>query len=291
MRCPYPRRLYNISGYPDGLEVPCGKCYLCRLERSKEWSLRMYHELSITPIASFVTLTYDNAHLPPNGTLVKADAQKFLKRLRKKVEPNKIRYFLIGEYGDKTQRPHYHAILYGHGLSLDDRYAVMQSWSYCDWHQPSIRNNSFGAVEPASIQYVAGYVQKQLYNVDEQLIYKNTGRINPFRLSSQGIGRAYADKYQDTLRYAEHQTIRGMSHTMPRYYIKRLNLDVDRLRQQAEQRDCERTERITGIYATGDQLYRSADDKVLTYVDSCKASDRQRERNALAKASLTTRSL
>lgn len=291
VRCPYPRRLYSIQGYPDGLEVPCGKCFLCRQEKSKEWSLRMYHELSITPHSSFITLTYDDYYLPPNGTLVKEDAQKFMKRLRKSIEPKKIRYFLVGEYGEKTQRPHYHAILYGHGLSLDERYAVMNSWSYCDWHQPSIRQHSFGLVEPASIQYVAGYCQKKLYGEEEQLIYKDTGRINPFKLCSQGIGRAYADQHQDILQYAEHQTIRGMTHTMPRYYIKRLNLDVERLKLNAEQKDCEKTESLTGIYVTGDQLYKSAIKEVSTYVKSRKKQDRQRELNAQAKASLNKRSL
>ena len=118
MLCPYPRRLKPIyPDYPDGLEIPCGKCILCRKQKAAEWSLRMYHELSTSQKASFVTLTYDDTKLPANQTLVKAHLQNFMKRLRKRIEPEKLRYYAVGEYGDKTQRPHYHMILFNHRLS------------------------------------------------------------------------------------------------------------------------------------------------------------------------------
>lgn len=64
----------------------------------------------------FVTLTYDDEHLPlsPSGlpTLRYSDVQKFLKRLRTN-SGQKFRYFAASEYGDRTQRPHYHLIIYG----------------------------------------------------------------------------------------------------------------------------------------------------------------------------------
>lgn len=251
----------------------------------------MYHELSTTTNeSSFITLTYDDQHLPANQTLVKPHPQNFLKRLRKRLEPQKIRYYLVGEYGDTTQRPHYHAILFGHGLSLDDRLKVMESWPFCDWHQPSIRNNSFALAEAASIQYVAGYVQKKLYGENFELMYQQTGRINPFHLSSKGIGRDYADNNATALNELQQQTIHGTPHTVPRYYIKRLNLDVERLKQSAIVNDCERTERFTGIYVPSDELYKSADKEVLTYFKADKGARKQKERNHLAKLNQSVRS-
>lgn len=120
------------------MTVPCGKCVGCKLDYSRQWANRMILELKSNPDAVFVTLTYDDAHLPiytkdiwpddPNAveplcrrdypTLSKRDTQLFWKRLRKHFSDRRIRYFIAGEYGPRTHRPHYHAIIYG--LSLSD---------------------------------------------------------------------------------------------------------------------------------------------------------------------------
>lgn len=120
------------------MTVPCGKCVGCKLDYSRQWANRMILELKSNPKAVFVTLTYDNDHLPivtkdiwPTDseadvplrrvdlpTLSKRDTQLFWKRLRKRFAGKRIRYFIAGEYGPRTHRPHYHAIIYG--LGLDD---------------------------------------------------------------------------------------------------------------------------------------------------------------------------
>lgn len=290
MRCPYPRRLKPIyPDHPDGLEVPCGKCFLCRRQRSLEWSLRMYHELTYNPVASFVTLTYHDDYLPPNGSLVKDDPVKFLKRLRKST-PIKIRYYLSGEYGDHTQRPHYHAIIYGLGLNDDHKTLVMRAWPYCDWHQPSIRLSSFGIVEPASIQYVAGYIQKKLTGEQGDLLYNNTGRTPPFSLQSKGIGREYADNNIDQIKATLQLTMRGNNITLPRYYVKRLGLS-ESLKEQAITKDCEYTEKLVGLYMTGEELYKSAIKEVITYVKADKDARNQNMLNHQTKALMHERSL
>lgn len=112
----------------DGsIPIPCGKCIGCRLDYSRAWADRMMLELDHTKKAVFVTLTYDNDHVPflenVEGqfctlTLCKRDAQLFMKRLRKRFSDREIRFYLSGEYGSTTERPHYHAIIFG--LSLDD---------------------------------------------------------------------------------------------------------------------------------------------------------------------------
>ena len=108
-----------IKGFKafQDLAVPCGKCIGCRIAKRKEWSLRMLHELTYHPQSSFITLTYDDYHLPSDNSLKKRHLQLFIKRLRKNLGERRIKYFACGEYGGQTMRPHYHAILFGSGLS------------------------------------------------------------------------------------------------------------------------------------------------------------------------------
>ena len=104
----------SFSGLP--LKIACGQCIGCRLERSRQWAVRCVHENKMHDVSSFVTLTYDNDYLPSGGTLVKRDLQLFMKRLRRSRD-EKIRFYACGEYGDATQRPHYHLLLFGCGFS------------------------------------------------------------------------------------------------------------------------------------------------------------------------------
>ena len=98
------------------IELPCGQCVGCRLEYSRQWAMRCMHEASLWPENSYLTLTYGDGHLPVNGSLRKADFQKFMKRLRKKNPGKRIRYYQCGEYGEELKRPHYHALLFNHAF-------------------------------------------------------------------------------------------------------------------------------------------------------------------------------
>lgn len=95
------------------ISVPCGQCVGCRLERARQWSVRMMHECSLHDDNCFLTLTYSDEKCPKDGSLRKSDMQKFWKRLRRRLEPLRISYFYCGEYGDVNGRPHYHAIVFG----------------------------------------------------------------------------------------------------------------------------------------------------------------------------------
>ena len=121
----------------DWQEIPCGKCIGCRLEYSKQWANRCLLENQYHESSYFITLTYDEEHVPrtyypdpetgeafPALTLRKRDFQLFMKRLRKQTG-QELRYFAAGEYGSKTMRPHYHAIIFG--LKLDDLIVVNTS--------------------------------------------------------------------------------------------------------------------------------------------------------------------
>ena len=118
----------NYNYNDEIIYVPCGHCIECRLEKSRDWANRMYAELQYHKVATFVTLTYDNDHLPygekyvdnegkerRNPTLIKKDAQTFIRSLRDYIgHNNRISYYLCGEYGDRTFRPHFHAIIFGY---------------------------------------------------------------------------------------------------------------------------------------------------------------------------------
>lgn len=101
---------------------------------------------------SFLTLTYSEENLPADGSLNPTHTQKWLKRFRLAIEPLKIRYFLVGEYGDHTFRPHYHAALFGAGPELAP--IVERTWG-----MGHIMLTEFNI---HTAQYVAGYVQKKM---------------------------------------------------------------------------------------------------------------------------------
>lgn len=112
----HPRARHGgVLGAP--LSLPCGQCLGCRLDRAKAWSLRIMHEASLSRDNCFVTLTYDDAHLPPASSLRHLDFQLFMKRLRKRFSGRSVRYYMCGEYGSINFRPHFHACLFNVSFS------------------------------------------------------------------------------------------------------------------------------------------------------------------------------
>ncbi len=93
--------------------VSCGQCIGCRLEHSRQWAIRIMHEAQLHEDSSFITLTYSPENLPQGGSLVLRHFQDFMKRLRSRLAPRKIRFFHCGEYGEDFNRPHYHACIFG----------------------------------------------------------------------------------------------------------------------------------------------------------------------------------
>lgn len=106
----------------------------------------------------FVTLTYDEEHLPEGGTLVKEHYQNFLKNLRERVGYDKIRYYFVGEYGDESGRPHYHAALFG--LGPTEEAIINDSWKKGFTYT--------GDLTFESAQYIAGYVTKKMTHKQEK---------------------------------------------------------------------------------------------------------------------------
>lgn len=137
------------------------------------------------PASVFVTLTYDDAHVPKDGCLRKKDLQDFIKRLRWEVSPRKIRYYGVGEYGEGNGRPHYHCIVFG--MSTLEEESIKKAWM--DSGYP-IGYVYVGTVESASVSYVLGYMMKRLTVDNEFARSKLNGKTLEFAVMSRkpGIG-------------------------------------------------------------------------------------------------------
>ena len=148
------------------IDLPCSKCVGCKETQAREWTTRLYCENLYHERSSFLTLTYDDNNLPEGNKINKRDMQLFLKKLRNKGD--KLRYFICGEYGGQTKRPHYHAIIFG----LDFRSPYEQTIGENMFLYPEMEKYwnkgrvVIAPVTPASIAYVAGYAVKKIGDQD-----------------------------------------------------------------------------------------------------------------------------
>lgn len=212
------------------LVVPCGHCGACRHNRRTEWSFRIIQELKVSKNSYFLTLTYSEENLPwtdEGPTLVKTDFQLFMKRLRKhqsQITDYKLRYYCVGEYGTKTQRPHYHAIVFNlHQNTLKD---IPTIWG--KGHTLAVQTN----------EQTIHYVTKYHLNVDKHKS-KDMQRIPEFTLMSRrpGIGYNYVEtngkwnKDNDALYVVN----KGYKQNIPRYYKSKIWSETD-LKKLTEQR-------------------------------------------------------
>lgn len=220
------------------MALPCGKCPPCVKRRASGWSFRLVREEERSNSALFVTLTYDTETVPISKkgymTLDKTDLQKFFKRLRKRCY-EKVVYYAVGEYGSKTQRPHYHIILFNATPN-----AVENSWK--------IDNNPIGSIHigdvtDASIGYTLKYISKK------RLIpmHANDDRNKEFSLMSKGIGANYLTKqmvnwHKRKLEDRMYCPLKdGKKIAMPRYYKDKIYNEQERktiaffMKQKADQ--------------------------------------------------------
>ena len=220
----------------NGLKLPCGVCPACRINETTDWSVRALFELHDYDTASFVTLTYDNEHRP--YTLEPDMLSDYFDRFQHKVKYEKginLRFFACGEYGDRSGREHYHAIMFG--LNPDpfnknnDRKLIAESWKLCDphlfdWNPHDFNKNAINFVTRETIQYVAGYVQKKLKSYDGEL-YEQFGMTPPFKKCSKGLGFNYAKENADVLRNNGFTYYNGHKVRIPRYFRDKLDIKKD----------------------------------------------------------------
>lgn len=192
------------------------------MDRVNQWAARMAHEAQFHGVSSFLTLTYDDENLPENNSLVKRHVQLFIKRLRKSVEPKKLLYFACGEYGDTTQRPHYHAIMFGYwpddARALPGKRNLFSSESLRRlWGHGMV---SVGGVTPQSCAYVARYSLKRVNGKRQAEHYGD--RLPEFALMSTrpAIGLAWIQKYGAQTYETDNVISSAREVKPPRYYDK-----------------------------------------------------------------------
>lgn len=224
------------------IDLPCGRCVGCRLERSRQWALRCVHESKTSSASCFVTLTYDNDHLPDGGSLRHRDVQLFLKRLRKRVRPQRVRFFMCGEYGERLGRPHYHLCLFG--LDFPDRRYLGKTESGAEkfsseslsslWPLGDAQVSDFNFKAAA---YTARYIMEKVTGDEAAGYYQRfdseTGEVWDLvpeycsMSKKPGIGGAYLDKYGDDILQSGTCVLDGLEVNPPRFYEKRLRKRVE----------------------------------------------------------------
>lgn len=212
--------------------VPCGKCIDCRLAYSREWSLRCMHEQQMSGEGSFVTLTYDDEHLPSDWNLNYRHYQLFMHKLRKRI-PRAGRFFMCGEYGDDFGRPHFHAILFN--CVFSDK-VFFKRIDGVDYYTSEILSRLWGHgfcligdVTLASAGYVARYNLKKITGAAAGAAYQFitpdgvvVDRDPPFSKSSNrpGIGASWFLKYHKDCFPSDYMVHAGKRFPVPRYYTK-----------------------------------------------------------------------
>lgn len=265
MACYHPHHVYQqVNPAPSGkrpvsfnvakcvgnplyvpITLPCGVCAGCKFERSRQWAIRCMHEASLHTCNCVVTLTYDNDHLPPDGSLIKRDVQLWLKRLRKRYPDYPIQYYYCGEYGARFGRPHYHICLFGFDFvdrvlykrtgagSLIYRSAILESLWTAGY-------STVGDLTYESAAYVARYILKKQFgakSIDHyNLIDYTTGEVIESKLPEYNnmslkrpIGQGWIDAHLQSVYNIDAVMVRNhkgrlVRNKPPRYYDGRYEL-------------------------------------------------------------------
>lgn len=234
-----PMRAMNSTA-PFG--IPCGRCTGCRLMKARDWATRCHHEARQYDDNAFITLTYDDEHLPQDNSVDVRTWQLFMKRLRKRAG-SKIRFFASGEYGEKNFRAHYHALLFNYDFS-DKKH-----WSTTPAGHRLYRSQlleelwpygfaTIGSVTHESAGYVARYTMKKVGGdraADHYLRpHPITGKlyqVKPeFAVMSRrpGIGHGFTQKFKSDFFPNDFVVVEGVKTPVPRYYLKQLSEEEQR---------------------------------------------------------------
>lgn len=250
MACYHPSEVYVESTTterpPEWTKVPCGKCLGCRSDQAREWAIRIMHQAQVSKGAWFATLTYDPHHIPgperdddppvPRGSLYPRDLQLSLKRLRRRLAalepPETLRFYGCGEYGGRTERPHYHAVLLG--PVFRDRVVTGHRDGSDILDSPTLRSawglglTEISPVTWKSASYVAGYVTEKVVARNQQNRYTRFDpekgklvQVEPefSRMSRRpAIAREWIEKYWTDVYPRDFVVMNGTPFKPPRYY-------------------------------------------------------------------------
>jgi hypothetical protein len=233
----------------ESITLPCRQCIGCRIEHSRQWAIRMTHEQQMHPDNCFLTLTYNDEHLPSDGSINLRHIQNFLKRFRKKFVPKNpyppysdarkkfqfkhgIRFFQCGEYGEQNSRPHYHVCVFN--FDFPDKVLFKHSNEFPIYSSEILSDLwgkgfcTIGELTFESAAYVARYVTKKITGPQSEdhyfIFHPETGEINDilpeFATMSRnpGLGSTWFKKYQADIYPHDEVVIRGKKMKPPKFY-------------------------------------------------------------------------
>lgn len=223
------------------VDVPCGQCVGCRLERSRQWAIRCHHEAQLHDDNCFITLTYSTDNLPADGSLQLKHWQDFMKRFRKRISIyegkgedrkliNPIKFFHCGEYGERYQRPHYHACIFGY--DFPDKYLFKTTDAGSRLYRSDLLESlwtfgysTIGNVTFESAAYVARYIMKKITGDRAEEHYQ--GRRPEYTTMSRnpGIGSKWFEQFGSDVYPADEVVLRGKKMRPPRFYDSLYEVD------------------------------------------------------------------
>ncbi|WNK12432.1 MAG: replication initiator protein [Microvirus sp.] len=218
------------GGHGLPILINCGQCVGCKIERARQLAIRCVHESDQYEEKIFATLTYSDAALPAGRSLRARHLQLFLKRLRRFFKARRLRFFACGEYGDTTDRPHYHAILWNVNFHDRIRYdnelftskTLDAIWSHGECKFGTVTYESAAYIARYSLKKIRGDLAKEHYtrlDYDTGEIYE----IEPeFIRMSQGLGRDWFIKNKSDLYPDDFVVQKGKKLRVPKYYDSKL---------------------------------------------------------------------
>jgi len=242
----------------DSLTVPCGKCIGCRLDYARDWAIRCTHEAQLHGTHNeFITLTYDQDHLPEDRSLRLEHFQTFIRHLRQSNPDRTIRFFHCGEYGEQNYRPHYHALIFNYSFQDKKLLRVDKKNQTRLYSSPELSDlwrkghASTGAVTFQSAGYVARYVTKKITGDRAKDHYwtqpDENGEVHRLKpeyttMSRRpGLGFDWFHKYKNDLYPSDQVVIKisekggYRSYPVPRYYDKLLEREDPQLLEDLKQ--------------------------------------------------------
>lgn len=225
----------GVIGFEKLIQIPCGKCQECLKSNARAWAFRILKEAERFDSNWFITLTYDDDHIPHDHMLEKDAISKFNKKLKVYLSrlglDSTFRFYGVGEYGGQTARPHYHVIYFNlpipdlHFEYLDENNNLIWSSKLLE----SVWDNGFvviGQVDVGSACYVARYCdKKKMLTKKEKEMLKEKGIVPEFSIMSRrpGIGSYFLDQVIDNVvSDCYNINIKGNTFNIPLYYSKKM---------------------------------------------------------------------
>lgn len=254
------------------MEVPCNNCVGCKLEYARQWSIRIMHEKRFYPESCFITLTYDDQHVPQDYGLSVRHLQLFMKKYRRLLEmkmkhrrgehsahirryclhsSKKIRFFACGEYGDVNGRPHYHAIIFNDDWPDKVFHSTSDSGEKIYTSEALRRLWGNGVVSTQDVThksaaYVARYVTKKIKTGDAfgaDRYYRLSPVDGAFhsvapefatRSNRPGLGTKFVEQFKGDFYPSGFLVIDGVRQAPPKFYVSKLSeKEQERLKRQA----------------------------------------------------------